>query len=112
LGLAGLLALALRRQTAGPARWLMVSLALAALIVGLLYPGRTSEDVIWAVIPLAALGSLFVVRLLDVDWAEVDPAAVAIQTGLVVLLLAYAGLNLNAFGQAERTFSGTAAANL
>jgi uncharacterized protein (TIGR03663 family) len=112
LGVAGLVYVARRWAAKDRFAWALAAWSLGALVAGMVYPGSTSEEVVWVVLPLAGLGSLLVVELASGAWAEIDAAAVAIHAALVLLLVTYSGLNIAAFGQADRALVGTAAANL
>jgi uncharacterized protein (TIGR03663 family) len=112
LGIAGMVSLARPRGQAPRVGWLLAAWALAGLAVNLAYSGASAADVAWIVLPLAGLGGLWLVELISGNWDEIDAAAVAIQAALVLLLVGYSGLNVAAFGQAERSLSGQAPANL
>ncbi|MBI3762447.1 MAG: hypothetical protein HY260_11380, partial [Chloroflexi bacterium] len=107
-GLASMARLAIRGSQKRSAAWLSATCAIAAFAAGLVYAGRTSDDVVWIVIPLTGLASLFVVELLWGDWAEIDVSAVAVHSALVVVLLTYAGINVAAFSEAQGTLAGSA----
>lgn len=71
--------------------------AAVALVLAIVYPGRTGEAVAWSVIPLAVLAGRALAREVEVlvggrsPWAAVGVAA------LLLVLFLYAGLQLSAY---------------
>ncbi len=66
--------------------------ALAALLLGLVYPGRQTGDLVWMILPLWALAALELGRQLDFE--DVNPWEVAGTFTAVVAFVVFGWLNL------------------
>ncbi len=90
------------RDSWRPGLWL-TWLALAGLTFVTFYSSRSLFDVIWITAPLAALGGRAIADLVRDNWsAEERPLAAALAGGLIVLA-AFAMLNVAAFAEHIRT---------
>ena len=77
---------------------------LAALGFATLYGGRTLFDIIWVVMPLAALAGWALAEIIGAAW-ERERAAwplVAAQVGVIAALFVFSGLNLAALAEQAR----------
>jgi hypothetical protein len=77
-------------------------LALAGLLVTLIYGGRSMTDMIWVSVPLAGLAAYALAGMIQDWWAADEWPLAAAQTGIVIGLLWFASVNLAAFGEQAR----------
>lgn len=76
-------------------RWLLAALALAFL-----YPGRQTGDLVWALVPLWALASRQIARLMEAGRSEL--LSTAGQATLVLVLILFAWLNFAGLARASQ----------
>jgi hypothetical protein len=93
-GLIGAVRAFRRGEAAGQA---LAGLALIGLMFALFYSGRTLFDVVWLSLPLAALAAQALAAILPANLAREEWPQTAALTGLLTMLLAFAGLNLTRF---------------
>lgn len=93
-GLLGLIAAVRSRDALGVGLGLWAG---AALVLAVVYPGRSGEAVVWAVIPLAVLAGRAVATEVAALLGQRSPWAAAGVGALLLLLFFYAGLQLAAY---------------
>jgi hypothetical protein len=76
---------------------LLTGLALMGLMFVVFYSGRTLFDVVWLSLPLAALAGQALAALVRENLDRADGLQTAALTGLLIVLLTFAGLNLTRF---------------
>ncbi len=76
--------------------------SLAALGFATLYSGRTLFDVIWVVLPLAALAGWSLAEIIGNAWEREEWPLVAAQVGVIAALFIFSGLNLAALAEQAR----------
>jgi hypothetical protein len=89
------------------ARWLFWFF-LAAQALAMVYSARTLFHTLWIIAPLAALAGWAVVEIVRRAWAREEWYLVAVQAGVIVVLLSFAAINLAALGEQLRLNPGLA----
>ena len=96
IGILGLASAWLAMQSNKFIQSLLITAGLA-LIYGLLYSGRQSEDVLWVLAPLSIAAARFLMTNLSGNWKKGDLELTLGQAALLFLLLSFAYLNLASF---------------